>query len=181
MNLFEELLKEARKRARLSQQALADKVGVDDSYISKMENGVDKRPSREKAVKLADALGLRKKSRRRLEFLLAAGVTSEEDLEGFALIEVPGEEALGGVQPALAGAFGSGVGLGAILARYRTGQQQTESASQHRDQTIGFLVDQTLDEAQLTPEARMLARRLILENARSVCEVLAKEQDQQRR
>jgi transcriptional regulator with XRE-family HTH domain len=94
MNLFEELLKEARKRARLSQQALADKVGVDDSYISKMENGVDKRPSREKAVKLADALGLRKKSRRRLEFLLAAGVTSEEDLEGFKLVEEENDQVL---------------------------------------------------------------------------------------
>jgi transcriptional regulator with XRE-family HTH domain len=93
MNLFEELLKEARKRSGLSQQALADKVGVDDSYISKMENRVDKPPSRVIAVKLANALGLRKKSRRRLEFLLAAGVTSEEDLEGFKLVEVEDGEA----------------------------------------------------------------------------------------
>jgi transcriptional regulator with XRE-family HTH domain len=93
MNLFEELLKEARKRAGLSQQALADKVDVDDSYISKMENRADKPPSRYIAVKLANALGLRKKSRRRLEFLLAAGVTTEEDLEGFALVKIEEDEA----------------------------------------------------------------------------------------
>lgn len=164
MNLFGELLKEARKRARLSQQALADKVGVDDSYISKMENGVDKPPSREIAVKLADALGLRKKSRRRLEFLLAAGVTSEEDLEGFALVEVAGEEAASGVQLAIAGTgvLGSGVGLDEMLPC---------------DHDLGLLVKQTVDEFQLTPEMRRLAEQLIVENARLVCQTLANEQE----
>ena len=53
MNRFGELLREARKSARLTQQAIADKVGVDDSYISKMEKGVFEPPSREVALRLA--------------------------------------------------------------------------------------------------------------------------------
>jgi transcriptional regulator with XRE-family HTH domain len=161
MNLFGELLKEARKRARLSQQALADKVGVDDSYISKMENGVDKPPSRDVAVKLAGALGIINKITR-FFFFLAAYVAGDEDMQGLIVVEVDEGQALGGVQPAIAGALGAGVGLGVILPRERN---------------IGFLVKQTVDEFQLTPEKRMLAERLILENARSICEVLAKDQD----
>lgn len=81
-----ELLREERERAGLTQEELAKKVGVDNSYISKMENEVAS-PTRDVAVKLADALGLRKKSRRRLAFLLAAKVASEEDMKGFALVE----------------------------------------------------------------------------------------------
>ena len=90
MNRFGELLREARKQARLTQQALADKVGVDDSYISKMEIGVFEPPSREVALKLTDALGLSNEGdRKRIEFLFAAGVVSDEDLRGFALVKWP--------------------------------------------------------------------------------------------
>jgi hypothetical protein len=86
------------------------------------------------------------------------------------------------VQPALAGALGAGVGLGTLLCRSKTGQQQAEIATQQRDQNIGLLVAQIVAEGQLTltPEQRMLAERLILENARCVCEVLSKEQNQAR-
>jgi transcriptional regulator with XRE-family HTH domain len=87
MNHFGELLKEARKYARLTQQALADKVDIDDSYISKMEKGGDKPPTREVAVKLAAALGISDKEER-IEFLSAAGVVNAEDLKGFELVKI---------------------------------------------------------------------------------------------
>ena len=38
MTRFGELLREARIRASLTQQELAKKVGINHSYISKMEN-----------------------------------------------------------------------------------------------------------------------------------------------
>jgi hypothetical protein len=82
----------------------------------------------------------------------------------------------------VAGAFGAGPGLDAILPRISVGQQQTDTTgSQQRDQDIGFLVKQIVAEAQLPPEKKILAGRLIEEHARAVCHVLATEQDQQRR
>jgi transcriptional regulator with XRE-family HTH domain len=99
MNRFGELLREARKSAGLTQQEIADKVGVDDSYISKMEKGVFEPPSREVALGLADALGLSNKGgRKRIEFLFAAGVASGEDLEEFALVKLKDDERLGSGQ-----------------------------------------------------------------------------------
>jgi transcriptional regulator with XRE-family HTH domain len=95
MNRFRELLREARKRAGLTQWILGEKVGVADSYISRMETGAFPPPSREVTLRLADALGLKKKSRRRLVFLLAAGVASEEDMEGLKLVGVEDGQALG--------------------------------------------------------------------------------------
>jgi hypothetical protein len=91
----------------------------------------------------------------------------------------------GGLQPSITEAvgLGSGVGFDATLTRSRIGQQQADTAAQQRDQTIKLLVAQIAAEGQLTltAEKRVLAERLILETALSVCEVLAKEQDQQRR
>jgi transcriptional regulator with XRE-family HTH domain len=99
MNRFGELLREARKQARLTQQALADKVGVDDSYISKMEIGVFEPPSREVALKLTDALGFSNEGdRKRIEFLFTAGVVSDEDLKDFALVKLKDDEKLGSKQ-----------------------------------------------------------------------------------
>jgi transcriptional regulator with XRE-family HTH domain len=86
MNRFGELLLIARKRAKLSQLALAKKVDVDDSYISRMERGVFTPPSREVVVRLAAALGISDK-KERFAFLLAAGVASEEDVQGLKLVE----------------------------------------------------------------------------------------------
>jgi transcriptional regulator with XRE-family HTH domain len=85
MNRFGELLLVARKRAGLSQLALAEKIAVDDSYISRMERGVFRPPSREVAVKLANVLGIKDKEAR-FAFLLAAGVASEEDVRGLKLV-----------------------------------------------------------------------------------------------
>jgi transcriptional regulator with XRE-family HTH domain len=100
MNHFGKLLKETRKRAGKSQQALANEIGVHDSYISMMEKGKDRSPSRKVALGLADALGLRDKAdRKRIEFLSAAGVISAEDFEGFALVKVKDDEKLGSGQP----------------------------------------------------------------------------------
>jgi transcriptional regulator with XRE-family HTH domain len=178
MSRFGELLKEARKRTKLTQQELGKKVPVDGSYISKMETGVESPPSREVAVRIADALGISDKMRR-FFFFLAANVAGDEDMEGLKLSVVAGEESLGGLQPAITGtgALGSGVSIDAILPRFRTGRQQTETTPQQSDQNIGLLVEQTVDEAQLIPEQRILAEHLILENARSVCHVLAKKRD----
>ena len=183
---FGDLLIKYRRRARITQKELGKKVGVDDSYISRLERGVYKPPSRDVVDKLIDALGISDKDK--IEFLSEAGVLNAEDLEGFELREVVDGEAEeegkdarrkepGGGQAAIAGTgvLGSGASLGAILPRSRTGQQQTDSGPQQRDQHIGFLVKQTVDKFQLTPQKRILAERLILENARSVCEVLANE------
>lgn len=201
MNRFRELLREARKRAGLTQWILGEKVGVADSYISRMETGAFPPPSREVTLRLADATGMSNKpvtlyvstkdidTLDRFVFLLEANVAGAEDVKEIRLVKIEdgeteeeGKDARrkepGGVQPVVAGAFGAGVGLGAILPRSKTGQQQTGSGLQQRDQSIGLLVEQAMDEAQLTPEQRILAERLILENARSVCEVLAKEQDE---
>lgn len=94
MTCFGELLLEARTRARLTQKELAMKVDVHDTYISKMETGAESPPSRKVALELAAALGIRKKSRRWLDFLLVAGVASAEDMEGFALVEEGNDQTL---------------------------------------------------------------------------------------
>jgi transcriptional regulator with XRE-family HTH domain len=86
MSRFGELLLIARERAELSQLALAKKVDVDNSYISRMERGVFTPPSREVAVRLADVLGIRDK-KERFAFLLAAGVANEADVQGLKLVE----------------------------------------------------------------------------------------------
>jgi transcriptional regulator with XRE-family HTH domain len=92
VNRFGELLLIARKRAKLSQLALAKKVDVDDSYISRMERGVFTPPSREVAVRLADALGISDK-KERFAFLLEAGVARREDAQGLNLVEEGTQEA----------------------------------------------------------------------------------------
>jgi transcriptional regulator with XRE-family HTH domain len=89
MNRFGKLLRKARKRAGLTQPELAEKVGVNKSYISKLETGVFSPPSRQVAHKLADALGLNDKVMR-LKFLFAAGAASDEDAPG--LPQGEGEE-----------------------------------------------------------------------------------------
>jgi transcriptional regulator with XRE-family HTH domain len=92
MNLFGGLLKEARTRAGLTQKELAERVGITDSYISKMETGVFPPPSREVAVKLADAVGISDKAER-FSFLLTAGVVSEEDVKGLPSLGTPSQSA----------------------------------------------------------------------------------------
>jgi transcriptional regulator with XRE-family HTH domain len=105
MSDFEEYLKEARTHAGLSQPELAEKVGVDKSYISKLERGVESPPSRKVAVKLADAVGMSNKpvslyvstkdsaALERFIFLLEANVVSAEDVQAIGLINVEDSEA----------------------------------------------------------------------------------------
>ena len=50
-------LRELRVQAHLTQRELAEKIGVDFSYLSKMENGVLPPPSEKVLLKLAEALG----------------------------------------------------------------------------------------------------------------------------
>jgi transcriptional regulator with XRE-family HTH domain len=75
---FSKLLKEARKRAQLTQQELADKVGIDDSYISKIEKSGDT-PSRDKVLAIIDVLGITDRAERS-QFLLAAGCANFDDI-----------------------------------------------------------------------------------------------------
>src|SRR6266516_1393733 len=91
MNGFGELLLKARQRAGLTQQELGDKVGVTDSYISKMEKGVSRPPMREVALKLAEVLGLSEEAKQ--DFLLEANAAGKEDLKGFRLVKVKDGEA----------------------------------------------------------------------------------------
>ena len=58
MERFGDLLKRFRLRANLSQSALADRAGVDKSYVSKIENGDRKSPSRSLVIQLATILDL---------------------------------------------------------------------------------------------------------------------------
>ena len=78
MRKFGKLLKELRNRAHLTQLELANKVGIDPSYVSKLERGADP-PAREKVLAIAEALDLTKTEQ--VYFLLAAGCASGEDLE----------------------------------------------------------------------------------------------------
>jgi len=53
-------LKELRTQARLTQRELADRVNVDFSYLSKIENGVIPPPSERVILQLAEALNVDK-------------------------------------------------------------------------------------------------------------------------
>ena len=54
---FGEFLRERRRQAGLSQRRLADIVGVDFSYVSKLENDRLPAPSAETVIRLAEAIG----------------------------------------------------------------------------------------------------------------------------
>ena len=54
--MFGSNLRKLREQAGLSQRGLAQKVGVDVSYLSKIENGVMSPPSQELILRLAEAL-----------------------------------------------------------------------------------------------------------------------------
>jgi UTP--glucose-1-phosphate uridylyltransferase len=67
---FGRLLGQAREAAGLSRDALAQRVGLDTSYIYRIETGA-RRPSREATLTLAEALGVEGESLNK--WLLAAG------------------------------------------------------------------------------------------------------------
>jgi transcriptional regulator with XRE-family HTH domain len=57
MTDFGSILREKRRASGLSQRLLAEKVGVDFSYISKLENGRLPAPAAETVARLAEVLG----------------------------------------------------------------------------------------------------------------------------
>jgi transcriptional regulator with XRE-family HTH domain len=56
--IFGEALRAARRQAGMSQRDLADRAGVDFSYISKMENGRIPPPSGDTIVRLCTIVGV---------------------------------------------------------------------------------------------------------------------------
>jgi len=55
---FGQLLKQIRREKGVSQRELADKVGIDFSYISKIENDRLPPPAAETTIKISNALGI---------------------------------------------------------------------------------------------------------------------------
>ena len=104
MSHFGELLKKARKHTWLTQKELGEKVGVDDSYISRLERGVYQPPSREVAEGLADATSMGNKpvtlyvstkdmdAIDRFVFLLEANVAGAEDVKEIRLVKIEDDE-----------------------------------------------------------------------------------------
>src|SRR5258708_7872468 len=80
MSNFADLMHSARERAGLTQKDLAHRVGIDDSYVSRLERGTAPPPVRDKVLAIAEVLGL-KGGRERLLLLLAAGCANTNDLE----------------------------------------------------------------------------------------------------
>ncbi len=68
------LIGQLRESRDMSKQALADRVGVSRGYISQLEAGADKTPSRDVIFNLAEAFGVGPG-----ELLLAAGYLSDAD------------------------------------------------------------------------------------------------------
>jgi transcriptional regulator with XRE-family HTH domain len=56
--MLEQRIKQVRKKVGWSQQKLAEKAGLSLAVITKIEQGVAKRPSIQTMMKLADALGI---------------------------------------------------------------------------------------------------------------------------
>lgn len=54
--MLEQRIKQVRKKVGWSQQKLAEKAGLSLAVITKIEQGVAKRPSIQTMMKLADAL-----------------------------------------------------------------------------------------------------------------------------
>lgn len=57
MSEFGKMLKNIRKGKEISQRKLAELVGIDFTYISKIENGTMDPPAEDKIVKIAEVLG----------------------------------------------------------------------------------------------------------------------------
>ena len=57
-HLLGQLLREARKRKRLSLRAVQDATGIPFTWITRTEQGHYSRPSPERLIKLAEALGI---------------------------------------------------------------------------------------------------------------------------
>jgi DNA-binding XRE family transcriptional regulator len=156
MTHFGQLLRSARKRAMLTQQELAMKIGIHHSYISKIEKE-DYLPSVDVAVALAEALGMSDHE----EFLSAA-----RPLKGFKLVKAEDSKAkeeeeqgksslLDSDRLAATGTFDSPSSL-----VDNQGQQLPSFAEQMR---------QILTSANLPYAKRMIAQQMGLESFRIIC------------
>jgi transcriptional regulator with XRE-family HTH domain len=108
MSRFEVILREARKRTRLTQKELAKKVAISESYLGKLETGVLPPPARDVVLKLAAALEMSEESKR--DLLLAANAAGSEDLKGLnlqAISPIPPSTAQLSDPPAAPAAAGS--------------------------------------------------------------------------
>lgn len=56
MSEFGIYLKQLRKDKKISQRALADLIGIDFTYLSKIESGVMPPPAEERIIKIAEVL-----------------------------------------------------------------------------------------------------------------------------
>ena len=178
MNRFRELLREARKRAGLTQWILGEKVGVADSYISRMETGAFPPPSREVTLRLADATGMSNKpvtlyvstkdidTLDRFVFLLEANVAGAEDVKEFRLVEIAEDESLESGQPSQITSTDKDVL--AATGTYGSPSSLMDNPEQQNPQ-LEDQVRQILASAQLPYAKRMIAEKMILEAARVIC------------
>jgi transcriptional regulator with XRE-family HTH domain len=178
---FGKLLREVRIRARLSQPRLAKKIGVDKSYISKMETGAFRPPSREVTLGLADATGMSNKpvtlyvstkdmdALDRFVFLLEANVAGAEDVKEIRLVGIAEDKSLGSEQTsqktsterdvlAATGTFGAPSSLGDDQ------EQQLPTLESFEEQ-----VRQIVTSFNLPYAKRMIAQQMILEASRIIC------------
>lgn len=63
---FAFLLISARRNSYLSRKKLAERTGISERYIAKMEEGLRSAPDRKKVLKICDVLGLSEKNTDRL-------------------------------------------------------------------------------------------------------------------
>lgn len=56
MSEFGELLRNLRKERKVTQRQLAERVGIDFTYISKIESGTMDPPAEDKIIKIAEVL-----------------------------------------------------------------------------------------------------------------------------
>jgi transcriptional regulator with XRE-family HTH domain len=97
---FGEALREKRREAGLSQRELASQVGLDFSYISKLENDRLPPPSAETVVALAQILGIRAeemlaltgKLRQEVREALSTSPTAQEFLENARVMKLSESE-----------------------------------------------------------------------------------------
>lgn len=79
---FGQMLRRFRLRAGLTQNALAEAMVIDFSYLSKIEKGTVKPPVADKLEKAAEKLGLDDEER---EALFAAAAAATDDFESWVL------------------------------------------------------------------------------------------------
>ena len=80
---FGKKMREARRRAGLTQAQLAKRIDLDYTYISKIERGTFNPPARPKVVAWLDALGITDPVER-IDYLLEAGYLGRDDVKAAA-------------------------------------------------------------------------------------------------